>query len=307
VVDRESRETGQKVVTFSGVVRSQSLSGATAKLDDLRDAVLAQDAYKDAKRVRLRAETRVNYVSANADGGGVPSGFLEMGFDEEWLVFTAKSGAISMQYARRTESDYLQLQKTTTVQGSVFGPAAVLAGIEDGSENNLLDLFLAGHGAAVKREVGVDREWTGTVAGQELATDAEAPQKVDFTVQYVAAIDGGDSILEAQMTESVEYAGTRWVEQPLPDGPSLMQNCGVQAGRRTVSGSVTAGSREAAENWAKGNRALLFAQRQNPPSPGFEQPLKLDLESMYLPRSGTAVRLYRLSFTFAEVLPAYGL
>jgi hypothetical protein len=128
---------------------------------------------------------------------------------------------------------------------------------------------------------------------------------VDFSAQYVAGIDGGDSILEAQMTESVEYAGTRWVEQPLPDGPSLMQNRGVLAGRRTASGSVTAGSREAAENWAKGNRALLFAQRQNPPSPGFEQPPRLDMESAYLPRTGTAVRVYRLNFTFAETLPDY--
>jgi hypothetical protein len=97
------------------------------------------------------------------------------------------------------------------------------------------------------------------------------------------------------------------VEQPLPDGPSLMQNCGVQAGRRTVSGSVTAGSREAAENWAKGKRALLFKQRQNPPSPGFEQPPKLDVETAYLPRNGAAVRVFRLSFIFGEVLPGYGM
>ena len=36
-----------------------------------------------------------------------------------------------------------------------------------------------------------------------------------------------------------------------------------------------------------------------------EQPPKLDVESAYLPRSGTAVQVFRLSFTFAEVLPEY--
>jgi hypothetical protein len=75
----------------------------------------------------------------------------------------------------------------------------------------------------------------------------------------VGAIDGRDSILEAQTTESVEHAGTRWVEQPLPDRPSLMQNSGVQASWRTASGAVAAGSHEAAETWAKAKRALLFA------------------------------------------------
>ena len=40
--------------------------------------------------------------------------------------------------------------------------------------------------------------------------------KIDFSDTYSKTLTGDDAIVECELTQAIEYSGTRWVAQPLP-------------------------------------------------------------------------------------------
>jgi len=299
-----SRERGFMTGAFQGVIRSQSKTAAEAKLGLLTSAVLA--AWGGTPQLTKKDE-RWSFVSANADGDIVSdttldtaaSGFLELSFEQEYLLASDYPFTFSMQYSLRRSWDWLTLELSTTVSGSCFASGTVLTAMLNRDALNLLDAFLTNivPGSVVtKEERGIDHEWVNTT------TPTDRTQKLDFSASYVGAITGPSGVIEADLTEATEYSGTRWVVQPVPDGPSVVQDCGIEPGRRTVSGFCTAATSAAAITWAKA--------RWTPTEGGFATPPKIDVASMLLPRIGTGagtVRLYKAAFTFAEILPNYSL
>jgi hypothetical protein len=214
--------------------------------------------------------------------------------------------SVAIRYGIDTARNYASLEQMITVEGSVFAASETMA-------KAAMQALLDGQqfGSPVTERFHQDREY----APSPLLADANAFLKFDFNVSYAQRLTGVTGVLECAVTESVTYSGTRWVAQPLPrtapgvGGISIVQDCGVEPGRRSVRGSVTAATYAAAKAWADAQRSLLTGDIDGNHYP---QPEVLEPAYEFVPRiegvvrgGGSNVRVVRLSFTFDEILPNY--
>lgn len=272
--------------------------------------------------------------------------FIKLDFSFQSFKPKTVGGAIGMRYALDISRNFKTLEKVTTVSGSIFASATVINAICYGSNvaaepvsTNFLDTFIAALGltSPVETRRAIDHEyqpntWTSGV----ISTRVDAILKLDFSSTYESDITGETGILECEVTEEVEYSAPRLVVQSLP-GPSgynvtdgtyaeaylaeavsVVQDCGIEPGRRTVRGSVTAASLAAAETWAKGKRLMLTGWKL-PAETAYTHnkfPERMETQYVFKPRvngiarrdlDGAAenARVWRCSFAFGEVLCYY--
>jgi len=332
-VERTGRDQGTTLLGFSGTIAADTLARARSKLAQLRAAVLGQ--YAGVTPHRLSASLTPSWVSvADApvtDAATLVSskGFTEVRFDEEFLLFNApNAGArLSLRYGRRIRVNRLTRDVTTSVDGQLFGPEATLLAAQNRAAGNFLDAFFTALGLGTPREDdrGLTHEalppadWT---SGTAVTLPTTAANALDFSAVFDGQLAGDDTILECECTEDLQYSGTRWVEQSLPDDdvPSEIQNCGKTPGGRTVSGTVKSADVAAAVAWAGRKRKLLTCVN-TPEASGvtaFETAPRLTTTYAWVPLvDGVAdpdreepspsqpanVKVYTVTFQFAEIVP----
>ena len=132
---------------------------------------------------------------------------------------------------------------------------------------------------------------------------------------------GVTGLIETRVTESVTYSATRWALQPIPfstnggGGVTIPQAAGLTEGSRTIRGTVTAATLATAQAWAYRHRMMLTGDHDGGFYPNAEV-METDYE--FAPRvdgiaeNGLAgagsvanVQIYRVNFTFSEILPNY--
>lgn len=234
------------------------------------------------------------------------------------------AGEIAMGYRMVVRQDFTELVRRTTVEGRVVGPslAAARAFLEayvylDSNTKT----YYWGQGGA---ELGTSR--LGSERGEEhlLAPNVSRTGRVDvglelsFSEEFLSRITGDGAIIEASLSEEIVYSGTRWVTQDCPDGPSVVQNCGMTPGSRTVSGSVTAATEGVARAWMKRMQELPF--RGTAPGVRYLEAPRVQTSWVWLPRMADPIprsgsyegegkeenhRFCTVGFGFGEVLPEY--
>jgi hypothetical protein len=223
-------------------------------------------------------------------------------------VFAAKlAGEVGLKYSMEVQRDFLTLEMRTMLQGSCYAQDRPTA---DASVGSLLAALNLGVNTRSRRTE--DRETTQPGSG--LGT-TDVHLKLDFEEEFVGRVTGVAGVIEMKLTERVVYSGTRWSVQNLPfdsdgeGGISIPQPSGMEPGSRTVTGSVTAGTLATAEAWAKQQRSMLTGDALGNDCP---QPEQWETDFEFVPRidgiasgDGANVRLYRVNFTFAEILPLY--
>lgn len=235
---------------------------------------------------------------------------------QKGLVFTAQevrlefsfeaylpklTGAASLRYSIQTSLDYLAAEKITRLSGSAVALNRAAA------DTALQILATLAGGVLVRRDRSEDREWLES-ADQPVGENPGRFLKLDFDDVYVDRLTGLAEVLEMRLVETVTYSGDRLAVQPTlknsdgSGGYSVVQAVSVQEGGRVVRGSVTALTKATAENWGKQHRSLLTGP--------YQQPEEWETEFEFLPRiagvvsgDGANVKLHRVSFTFAEILP----
>jgi hypothetical protein len=235
---------------------------------------------------------------------GDTSQFARLDFRLE--VFKPKAAnATTFRYEIDTAKEWTTLSQTISVQGTAFGSdrAAVLAAVE--GFTSTLGLSLDGRKPTrTQRTESFGKEASGTTLFQ-----------VAFSDVYVTELTGVAGILECSVTEEVQYSGTRWVVQDVPrnavgtGGVSIVQDCGVDAGRRTVRGSAVAATLGTAKEWASAQKSLLTGDADAKSYPVPEQ-LTVDYEFSPLLAGvvsgiGANVKMVRVAFTYGEILPNY--
>ena len=185
-------------------------------------------------------------------------------------------------------------------------------GFHGAGERAFLDTFLGTQALPGKR-TAYDRvpEYR-----QGPAIGGSAPTSVFLAIKfrdtYLSLLTGVAGILQTEVTEAVQYSGTRNIEKGLPTGNSIIQQVGIVAGRRTVTCKAVSTTPTAAQAWIRTIRNALLLSAQSTPG-AYEEPARVQTQYLFLPQiSGVVtganvnVKLYEVTGTFSEILPDYG-
>jgi hypothetical protein len=138
-------------------------------------------------------------------------------------------------------------------------------------------------------------------------------ESMDFSVSYISLFTGVAGILETEVNEELQYSGQRNVEKPIPDGPSIIQQCGTTVGVRTVTARCRATTKTAADAWVRGIRTALLASLNGSGVQAYEDPPRIGTRYGFLPQiagvpmgGGANVTIYEVAGTFSERIPELG-
>lgn len=215
-----------------------------------------------------------------------------------------RAGRATARYAISVQRDFRNNKKVVRLRGSVFA-----------TNRGAADTFLAGltapFGQLVENSRDEDHDYT---------PEADVFTKLDFDDVYEDRLTGVTGLNECRVGESVTYSGTRWAVQPIPfntnggGGVSIPQAAGLTEGSRVVRGTVSAATLATALDWAYRHRKMLTGDRDGNFYP---QPEQIETDYEFAPRvdgiaedglvSGATVnvQIYRVNFTFSEILPNY--
>lgn len=301
---------GEKTERVSGFVVAADEATARTNYTNQVRAAYNGTAIRGESTTASRQKIEAGTYTSGTWGGTGTFAELQVRLDFNFEVFKPKAnGTWSIKYGYKVAFDYSSNAKMVTIQGRVFGGADILDAVLNQTSGNPLDSLittLAPGGSRRSSEREVDRE-NNSAASHDIS--------VSFSETYEAKLTAEAQILECELTEDIQYSGTRWQFKALPDAPSVPQECGTEPGRRTVSGSVTATTEAAAMDWVKKSHALSFYSGIGggaAPSARYEDPPNIRRKFDFLPLvdgtargSGVNVRVYIFDFTFTETLLDY--
>jgi hypothetical protein len=195
-----------------------------------------------------------------------------------------------------------------------------LEAIKTAAQGNKLDTFLASFNLG--KLIGTNRVYEYEQDG----VGGDTIMSVDFRNTYLNTVVSPYLILASEVSEEVLYSGKRWVFQPVPDGAVVPQECGIEAGKRTVSGSVTAATEVEAMHFVKkmhsgaGSLWNTFPSGVAGgarPSTRYEDQVRINRSWETLPLTELSLAgnpagnrmanatFCKVSFTFAETLPQF--
>lgn len=185
----------------------------------------------------------------------------------------------SIQFSKRTVEDYENREVGTTWSGTAWAQ-------NEASADALINGLLVG---VPGRKGANDR-----ASNFDSATQTAFVSRT-FTVSRIAALaSSGDDILIADYSVDSTYSINATVLTPIPFGVAFVQPAvGVIPGVRVVSGSITALNLNTARAWA----------RTKMPTGGYADPPREKEGALFYPLSGTAVKAYRMEFTYAMRYP----
>ncbi len=236
-----------------------------------------------------------------AGGGSYTDHFARFAF--ALTVFTDKTGTTSFRYEIESSENLLTLDRNIRISGTCWATSAAVA---TAAIDALVGTLVPGTARLTERMNGEPRQKSGTL---------EPFMEVRFARSYADRLTGQTGLLECEVSEEVQYSGPRLVAQPIPrnaagtGGVSIVQDCGVQEGYRSVRGSALCATESAGRTWANTQRGLLTGDNDGG---RYEQPQKMDTGWMFVPRTdgvprgtGLNARVVKVGFSFGEILPNY--
>lgn len=298
---------GVNIQRVSGRIQARSQAEAEGLLIELKQP------YTGMLRGESSSWSKDALARVNLPSGTPASGFEELhtGLEFSFEVAAVKGASeIGMRYEIDVTQDFLRREKTTVLEGAVFATSAAVA-------ETHLGTFIAGLGlgSPVRNQRRTSTERGPNPAG--ITQDAFV--QLAFSETFVSELTGNDQILETELTEEIRCSGARRVVAPTATGSDIIQTCGVESGRRTVSGSVTALTETTALAWARRQRNLPYLSPD--PALRYAAPSECRIQHVTVPmkdpvaRSGTYgnsgvyerqnVSAVRVNFSFTDLLPLY--
>lgn len=291
------REDGQTTVVFRGTIQAHSLAHAKSRLGQLRTAVQGTFTGNPTIRV-ISSDLDSNYISSNAkqitQTAQVAAGFIELQFNETWIVWNTITQALSLEYTVRRRRDLVNARQITEISGQLFASSTILTNAAAYIAGNFVDRFYEAKGWKNKikqddRDLGY-RSASNWASGT-VSFSADRPQSLSFSATIEERLTGDNAILECDVTESTTHSGTRWVEHRVPDGPSIFQDCGLESATHQISGTVRSASLPACMTFVNGKRKLLIARATPAPAEGttFEDPPSITTRYEWIARPTNAI------------------
>jgi len=279
---------------------------------------LASGVPTGATRTPPNAGTWADVVNSG-ESIGINYARHEMRLDFQFSVHRQKAsgGEVALRYSHLVRNDYLNRQRITRLQGSIWASSRADA------DWVLTQIASGGLGNLTESERLEDREKSFGVrasAADDAPSSGEYFLKLDFADTYQTRMANEDTILECEVTEDIEFSGARLVLRATAFGRDLVQVCGNQGGRRTVSGRVKAASETAAMEWARRQYHYPYGTIGMPAAPAvrYRQQPRLSVSPVFVPmdegvaRAGyssynpdsTPVKVpaWQVAFSFTELL-----
>jgi hypothetical protein len=197
------------------------------------------------------------------------------------------------RYSLDTETDYVELISKTTLSGVVVATTRAAAAAA-------VDVLITALGIGTVRMKKLQSEHE--IGAFQTGAERSAFLTLNFSVTSEARLTGTNALRECEVSEEVEHSGTRWIARATAAGRDVMQDCGIQSGRRTVSGSVKAATEALCTTWINQQRTLLTGTYELPPviTTGFAfEPVTVGVAR----GTGLNARLITKTFRFVEILP----
>ena len=213
------------------------------------------------------------------------------------------AGQNAIRYDVQVTPDFRSLELSTTVAGTVWSDTQ--ANAEAFLQALLTGLGLTGKVVANPR---TPHSRTGPQTGG--SGPATVFESMDFSVTLISLFTGVSGILECEASEEFVYSANRNVEKMIPDGVSIIQQCGITCGGHTVTARCRATTATAASAWVKGIRTALLLTLNGSTVPAYEDPPRIGTRYGFLPQvagvpagSGANVTVYEVSGSFSERVP----
>jgi hypothetical protein len=312
---------GESMEQISGSIVAETFAAAR----DIYQTKV-RNLYNDRHVRNERTTESKALVDAGAYG---PAGFTSNGtfteipakLDFAFSVWNPKpTGSFALKYGMEVEIDYVALRRNAVVRGRVFADQATLEAIKAGSDGNKLDAFLSAFnlGKLVSTSRSYEYEQDGV--------DQDVAVAVEFRNTYINSVTSPNLILASEVSEEIVYSGKRWVFQPVPDDAVVPQECGIEAGKRTVTGSVTAATEAEGMRFVRkmhsgpGSLWNTFPSGIGggaKPATRYEDQVRINrtwetlpLTELALAGNGSANRMsnaqfFKATFTFSETMPRF--
>lgn len=159
----------------------------------------------------------------------------------------------AFSYNISIETEYLSNTLSTEVSGRFRGSPSDMQDAADNKANNKIDQMLVRLGYSILSRISESR----SLIVEEIGI-AKKNVGVSFTSRFRTRLSTAAQVLRSKISETIVYAGNRWVAGAVPDGPAVMMYTGVKEGSRTVSGSVVATTEAAAMAWINTAKEMAF-------------------------------------------------
>jgi hypothetical protein len=314
--ESSSETFGDNTSRVSGFVAAKSFATARAVYQEQVKAAYSGMLIRSEQTQEIKLKIEQGATTSKFSGTGKYD-TLEAGFEFGFSAYTPRTdGNWSIKYALSVDKNFTSLRKVSSVRGQFFGsPAEISAAISE-TGGNALDTFLAA------LNLGSVTQSSRSASHEKLGTSIDNATVVEFSQSFESAIAVADQIIQCQVREEIEYSGTRWVFQSIPNGADIAQNCGIERGGRVITGSVVASNETAAMAWIKkqnpANSASVFYNfptgiggGDNPATRYFLRPkIERDWDFVALSEgvargNGANGSVFKASFTFAEALPNF--
>lgn len=192
----------------------------------------------------------------------------------------------SITYKVRTFIDYEKWEIRVSFTGSAFGPNEATA---DALINALPPNAYLPQQAKDERTAQYDLD----PKGNQVFLSKEFNLEFFYTISESGPGGGEGGIQKAQYSLQNVYSVNKAKITEIPyDLPDVQTQVGWTSGRIVISGSVTALSQEACQNWARAKQS----------SSGEEDATEEKFEFEFAPKSGSQVKFITMTFTYARVI-----
>lgn len=187
----------------------------------------------------------------------------------------------SVQYSKEDAKDYTARSLTVTYSGTAWAAT-------EGACDTLINGLVSAETGGILRDV--------RTLNNEVAQTITALISKTFNISYSRSLTAvaGEDILNAEHTVSITYSIDVSVFTNIPGGVPYVEDAVYQSPASiNVSGNVSALSEASAKTWATGKRSLIAAGSYKEEAP------RLDTSFTFVPKQGTTVAVYKVSFQFS--------
>ncbi len=274
------------------------------------NTLLVRDEQHSKSKVKIG---NVNLTTGAAVGGTTD---LLRRLDFSFDVHVDRPGSqTAFRYEFAVETDYVTRERRASVEGTCWasaGPSPTDTGAQIGASVAEAAITSFTAGLSLGKRLSSRRVASREQAPTKLGAGLDVFVAMTFTEHFVDVVTGAAGIIQCSVREEIEAGGPRLVVQPTAVSTDVVQTCGTQSAKRTVSGTVTATTEAICVDWISRQRSLpLYGDTAARTAP-YAYPPRVTFESAFIPLTdGTArgetvnAKFVTATFSFAEVLPDY--